>query len=309
MRALCVPCASPPRISIRRRREPFFALSVPAYHKQPRLSGPSARSLNRLETCLRGCSASLPSTSLPSTSTHPSAQTPDHRRVLHCPRPKTKLPALPPSDPTSHQHHPTRPTSPRTRPAAGPLAFARPLCHRRPTPAAAPVHHCTALHCAALGPSTVGRSPAPSPPCLKSLSPPRTSQPSDPVCPLISPPHTSRHHVVHAVEAHQEFVIPSPCSCPPLPRRPLAAVATQGRVSVCRRADSRARPELKETHLGPLSAFSRSPSTSTITDKDEKTQPSPGATTPTTESAIGKSSLSRPMPRGSTRSQARAAQD
>lgn len=46
--------------------------------------------------------------------------------------------------------------------------------------------------------------------------------------------------------------------------------------------------ELKETHLGPLSPFSRSPSTSTITDKDEKGQPSAGATTPTTESAIGK---------------------
>lgn len=47
--------------------------------------------------------------------------------------------------------------------------------------------------------------------------------------------------------------------------------------------------ELKDTHLGPLSAFSRSPSTSTITDKDEKGT-SPGATTPTSESAIGKPS-------------------
>ncbi|KKP03782.1 serine/threonine-protein kinase gad8 [Trichoderma harzianum] len=44
--------------------------------------------------------------------------------------------------------------------------------------------------------------------------------------------------------------------------------------------------KLKDTHLGPLSAFSRSPSTSTITDKDEKGT-SPGATTPTSESATG----------------------
>ncbi|KAL3953997.1 hypothetical protein ACCO45_011953 [Purpureocillium lilacinum] len=49
--------------------------------------------------------------------------------------------------------------------------------------------------------------------------------------------------------------------------------------------------KLKDTHLGPLSAFSRSPSTSTITDKDEKAQQqtTPGATTPTTESAIAAS--------------------
>jgi hypothetical protein len=49
--------------------------------------------------------------------------------------------------------------------------------------------------------------------------------------------------------------------------------------------------ELKETHLGTLSPFARSPSTSTITEKDkdkeEKGQPSTEATTPTTESAIG----------------------
>jgi serum/glucocorticoid-regulated kinase 2 len=47
--------------------------------------------------------------------------------------------------------------------------------------------------------------------------------------------------------------------------------------------------ELKETHLGPLSAFSRSPSTSTITDKEDKGQPSTGATTPTIESTIAAS--------------------
>ncbi|KEY64211.1 hypothetical protein S7711_03500 [Stachybotrys chartarum IBT 7711] len=47
--------------------------------------------------------------------------------------------------------------------------------------------------------------------------------------------------------------------------------------------------KLKETHLGPLSAFSRSPSTSTITDKDEKGPASTGATTPTTENAIAAS--------------------
>ncbi|CAI4214939.1 unnamed protein product [Parascedosporium putredinis] len=46
--------------------------------------------------------------------------------------------------------------------------------------------------------------------------------------------------------------------------------------------------KLKETHLGPLtSTFSRSPSTSTITDKDEKNQPSiAGTVTPTNEGAI-----------------------
>ncbi|KAH7324756.1 serine/threonine-protein kinase gad8 [Stachybotrys elegans] len=47
--------------------------------------------------------------------------------------------------------------------------------------------------------------------------------------------------------------------------------------------------KLKETHLGPLSAFSRSPSTSTITEKDDKSLPNTGATTPTTESAIAAS--------------------
>jgi serum/glucocorticoid-regulated kinase 2 len=47
--------------------------------------------------------------------------------------------------------------------------------------------------------------------------------------------------------------------------------------------------KLKETHLGPLSAFSRSPSTSTITDKEDKGQPSTGATTPTIESTIAAS--------------------
>ncbi|KAF4981656.1 hypothetical protein FZEAL_2585 [Fusarium zealandicum] len=46
--------------------------------------------------------------------------------------------------------------------------------------------------------------------------------------------------------------------------------------------------KLKETHLGPLSAFSRSPSTSTITDKDKDGQAS-GAVTPTTENAIAAS--------------------
>ncbi|UPK94540.1 hypothetical protein LCI18_005475 [Fusarium solani-melongenae] len=46
--------------------------------------------------------------------------------------------------------------------------------------------------------------------------------------------------------------------------------------------------KLKETHLGPLSAFARSPSTSTITDKDKEGQAS-GAVTPTTESAIAAS--------------------
>ncbi|QPH09590.1 hypothetical protein C2857_000473 [Epichloe festucae Fl1] len=48
--------------------------------------------------------------------------------------------------------------------------------------------------------------------------------------------------------------------------------------------------KLKETHLGPLSAFARSPSTSTITEKDDKMpQASSGAVTPTTESAIAAS--------------------
>ncbi|TWU71102.1 hypothetical protein ED733_000778 [Metarhizium rileyi] len=47
--------------------------------------------------------------------------------------------------------------------------------------------------------------------------------------------------------------------------------------------------ELKETHLGTLSAFTRSPSTSTITEKDDKTPSASGAVTPTTESAIAAS--------------------
>ncbi|CAG9990339.1 unnamed protein product [Clonostachys byssicola] len=50
--------------------------------------------------------------------------------------------------------------------------------------------------------------------------------------------------------------------------------------------------KLKETHLGPLTgAFSRTPSTSTITDKDDKgrSSTSTGATTPTPESSIAAS--------------------
>jgi len=48
--------------------------------------------------------------------------------------------------------------------------------------------------------------------------------------------------------------------------------------------------KLKETHLGPLSAFSRSPSTSTITgDKEKEGKTSTEATTPTHESAIAAS--------------------
>ncbi|KFA67945.1 hypothetical protein S40285_09606 [Stachybotrys chlorohalonatus IBT 40285] len=44
--------------------------------------------------------------------------------------------------------------------------------------------------------------------------------------------------------------------------------------------------ELEETHLDPLSAFSRLPSTSTITGKDDKSSVSAGTTTPTTENTI-----------------------
>jgi serum/glucocorticoid-regulated kinase 2 len=47
--------------------------------------------------------------------------------------------------------------------------------------------------------------------------------------------------------------------------------------------------KLKETHLGTLSPFSRNPSTSTITEKEDKADPSTGATTPTTENAIAAS--------------------
>ncbi|KAM4058804.1 kinase [Hirsutella rhossiliensis] len=47
--------------------------------------------------------------------------------------------------------------------------------------------------------------------------------------------------------------------------------------------------KFKDTHLGTLSAFSRSPSTSTITDKDDKAQNATGATTPTTDNAIAAS--------------------
>ncbi|KAK4663524.1 Serine/threonine-protein kinase [Podospora pseudopauciseta] len=49
--------------------------------------------------------------------------------------------------------------------------------------------------------------------------------------------------------------------------------------------------KLKETHLGPLtSTFSRSPSTSTITDKDSKSQGDiSGAVTPTNENTIAAS--------------------
>ncbi|XP_044714462.1 kinase [Hirsutella rhossiliensis] len=60
--------------------------------------------------------------------------------------------------------------------------------------------------------------------------------------------------------------------------------------------------KFKDTHLGTLSAFSRSPSTSTITDKDDKAQNATGATTPTTDNAIAASeatkrpSSSRPSP-------------
>lgn len=47
--------------------------------------------------------------------------------------------------------------------------------------------------------------------------------------------------------------------------------------------------ELKETHLGPLaSTFSRTPSTSTITEKEDKSLGAiSGTATPTNESTIG----------------------
>ena len=46
--------------------------------------------------------------------------------------------------------------------------------------------------------------------------------------------------------------------------------------------------------MGPLaSTFSRSPSTSTITDKDEKSQSIAGSVTPTNEGAIRKSNSNR----------------
>ncbi|KEZ40571.1 Serine/threonine-protein kinase gad8 [Scedosporium apiospermum] len=52
--------------------------------------------------------------------------------------------------------------------------------------------------------------------------------------------------------------------------------------------------KLKETHLGPLaSTFSRSPSTSTITDKDEKSQSIAGSVTPTNEGAIPSEAMSQ----------------
>lgn len=52
--------------------------------------------------------------------------------------------------------------------------------------------------------------------------------------------------------------------------------------------------KLKETHLGPLaSTFSRSPSTSTITDKDDKSQSASGSVTPTAESSIPPESMSQ----------------
>lgn len=56
--------------------------------------------------------------------------------------------------------------------------------------------------------------------------------------------------------------------------------------------------ELKETHLGPLtSTFSRSPSTSTITEKDDKSQGAiSGTATPTNESTIGMFSTRTPCP-------------
>lgn len=45
--------------------------------------------------------------------------------------------------------------------------------------------------------------------------------------------------------------------------------------------------KLKETHLGPLAnTFSRSPSTSTITDNSEKAQPG-AAAPPSNEGTIG----------------------
>lgn len=87
------------------------------------------------------------------------------------------------------------------------------------------------------------------------------------------------------MEADQEYVSPFPIvpnvllSDPVLEQRLSSAAAGLETNWSC--------AELKDTHLGPLSAFSRSPSTSTITDRDEKGT-SPGATTPTSESATGK---------------------
>lgn len=97
----------------------------------------------------------------------------------------------------------------------------------------------------------------------------------------LRPPSKYRHHV--NMETHQKSVVTPriPPHCHGTSADASAALLTSSSLTAIQ-------SELKETHLGPLSAFSRSPSTSTITEKDDKGQPSPGATTPTTESAIGK---------------------
>ncbi|OAA58304.1 serine/threonine-protein kinase [Cordyceps fumosorosea ARSEF 2679] len=54
--------------------------------------------------------------------------------------------------------------------------------------------------------------------------------------------------------------------------------------------------KLKETHLGTLSPFSRSASTSTITEKDGKAQPSPGLETPVPENDAAPATVTAPEP-------------
>lgn len=91
---------------------------------------------------------------------------------------------------------------------------------------------------------------------------------------------------------------PRVCQAPPQLPRPLSSMPGFGHdgpllrrifVSVLESANTSHPLELKETHLGPLtSTFSRSPSTSTITDKDSKSQGDiSGAVTPTNENTIG----------------------
>ncbi len=100
---------------------------------------------------------------------------------------------------------------------------------------------------------------------------------------LTHPPHLHStvkaiRYVRHVVENHQEYIVLIHTNLVSVPRLTMPA------------------PELKETHLGPLtSTFSRSTSTSTIIDKDEKNQPAAtsgtSTPTPTNENTIGKSHL------------------
>ncbi len=131
-------------------------------------------------------------------------------------------------------------------------------------------------------------------PALYPVRPPATDIPID----RPRAPHRGRNPIftmswklTKSTSTLDRALLRGPSSCPPCHPLHCARDTT---------VDKSPAAELKETHLGPLSnTFSRSPSSATVTEKDDKSQGSiSGTATPTNESTIGMplflSSLSLP---------------